>query len=115
MIETIGWAGLIFAVTGFIVSSYTLAYYLGHRRGLGQFRLSNPFGPAPIVEKPDPQIVQDYRVAKAGYEAMQNRYVALEMEHRRLQNAYDVLNEKSTAATKRAARRAMEKEISLGK
>lgn len=115
MIETFGWWGLGFSILGLIVSSYTLAYYLGHRRGLGQFRLSNPFGPAPIVEKPDPQIVLDYRAAKAGYETVRYQYILLEKQYKQLKNAYDVLEEKSTAATKRAARRAMEKEISLGK
>lgn len=115
MIETFGWWALGFTVTGLIVSSYTLVYYLGHRRGLGQFRLSNPFGPAPIVEKIDPQIVRDYRAAKAGYETVRHHYVTLEMDYKRLKNAYDVLDAKSTAATKRAARRAMEKELTLGK
>lgn len=115
MIETFGWWALGVSATGLIVSSYTLAYYLGHRRGLGQFRLSNPFGPKPIEPRVDPQIVHDYRAAKAGYETMRHHYVTLEMDYKRLKSAYDVLHEKSTAATKRAARRAMEKEISLGK
>ena len=115
MIETFGWTALYISIGGFILSSYTVAYYLGHKRGLGQFRLSNPFGPAPIVEKPDPLMVQEYRILKAGNESLSSQLTALKMEHMRLKNAYKVLEEKSTAATKRAARRAMEKELTLGK
>lgn len=115
MIETFGWWALGFAGTGFIVSSYTVAYYLGHRRGLGQFRLSNPFGPKPIEPRLDQKYIDDYKTAKAGYESMRYQYITLEMQYRHLKNAYDVLEEKSTASAKRAARRAMEKELTLGK
>lgn len=115
MIETFGWWGLGVTVVGLVVATHTAAYYFGHRRGLGQFRLSNPFGPKPIEPRIEPQIVHDYRAMKAGYETVRYHYVTLEMDYKRLKNAYDVLEKKSTEATKRAARRAMEKELTLGK
>lgn len=115
MIETFGWAALYLSTLGLIVSSYTFAYYLGHRRGLGQFRIVNPFGPKPITARPDQQYIDDYKVATAGYESIRSQLTETETELKKLQSAYDILDSKSAAATKRAARRAMEKEKTLGK
>lgn len=113
MIETFGWVGLIFSLTGLIVSSHTVAYYFGHRRGLGQFQFVNPFGPKPIKSRPDQQYVDDYKMARASYDSMKQSYIALDIEYKRLRGAYEVLEEKSSASVKRAARRAMERDLLL--
>jgi hypothetical protein len=115
MVEIFGWSGIIFTVVGLFVSSHTLAFYLGHKRGGGQFRLSNPFGPAPIEPRVDPLIMQEYRILKAGNDNLSIQLTTLEMDYKRLKNAYEVLDAKSTVATKRAARRALDKELTLGK
>ena len=87
MIETLGWGALGLSITGFIVSSYTLAYYLGHKRAMGQFRISNPFGPAPIVPRVDQQYITDYEV-------MRNANTNLNLEIVKLQeNKKDLLKE----------------------
>lgn len=121
MIEAITpfeWWALGFTIVGFFVASYTAAYYFGFKRGLGQFRLSNPFGPAPIIEKPDPQIVTDYKVAKAGLHNMTMQKIRLEKDYTELLTKYTALIEKNkkAASAKRAETRARnKKEASDGK
>lgn len=106
-----GWWALGFTLIGFFVTSYYLAYYLGHKRGLGQFRLSNPFGPAPIKERIDPQIVQDYKIAKAGLHNMTMQKVRLEKDYTELLEKHTALIErnKKSASAKRAETRARNK------
>lgn len=110
------WA-LGFTLLGLTVSLLTVAYSLGFKRGLGQFRLSNPFGPAPIIEKPDPQIVQDYKIAKAGRDNALYRIYILERDYKELLEKHNALVErnKKSASAKRAETIARKKEASLGK
>ena len=106
MIEQYGWWAFGFTVVGLIVSSHTAAYFFGFKRGLGQFRLSNPFGPAPIVEKPDPQIVHDYRMLKSANQSLNYMNYQLEKQYKNLLAERDGLIEKMKASDLRRAKRA---------
>jgi hypothetical protein len=105
MLETFGWGTLIFALTGLFVSSCTVTYFAGFKRGLGQFRLSNPFGPAPIVPRVDQQFIFDYDMMKGANSNLNREILNLTMQNRDLEKEIKTLEGKIRMADRRRAKR----------
>lgn len=95
-----GWGIIGVTVVLILISSHFYAYYSGHRRGLGQFRLSNPFGPAPIHPSPDAQMQRDYEAMKNGYHTVLHEKSMLERTVGSLIEENRILEEKVTASAK---------------
>jgi hypothetical protein len=105
MVEIVGWSGIIFTVVGLFVSSHTLAYYLGHKRGGGQWALANPFGPAPIQPRPDGQFLADYEMMKGANSNLNREIVVLTNQNRDLEKEIKSLEGKIRMADRRRAKR----------
>ena len=105
MVEIVGWSGIIFTVVGLFVSSHTLAYYLGHKRGGGQWALANPFGQPPIQPRPDEQFLVDYEVMKNANSNLNREIVVLTNQNRDLEKEIKSLEGKIRMADRRRAKR----------
>jgi hypothetical protein len=105
MLETFGWFGIIFTVVGFFVSSLTVAFYMGHKRGLGQFRIVNPFGPSPIVPRMDEQYIRDYEMMKGANSNLNREIFRLKNEQEDLKKEIKTLEGKIRLADRRRAKR----------
>ena len=105
MVEIIGWAGIIFTVVGLFVSSHTLAYYLGHKRGGGQWALANPFGQPPLKPRVDAQYLVDYDVMKNANSNLNREIVRLQLDKEGLQKEIKLLEAKVRAGDRRRAKR----------
>lgn len=105
MVETFGWAGIIFTVVGLFVSSHTLAYYLGHKRGGGQWLLANPFGAPPIKPRVDEQYYIDYEMMKGANSNLNREILNLTMQNRDLEKEIKTLEAKIRMADRRRAKR----------
>jgi hypothetical protein len=95
-----GWGIVGVLVVLILISSHFYAFYRGHQRGLGQFRLSNPFGPAPIHPSPDAQMQRDYEAMKNGYRTVLHEKSMLERTVGNLIEENRLLEEKITASAK---------------
>jgi hypothetical protein len=105
MVETLGWGTLILALTGLFVSSNTVSYIAGFKRAMGQFRLSNPFGPAPIAPRVDQQYITDYEVMKDANGNLNREIVNLTSKNRELEKQIKFLEGKIRAGDRRRAKR----------
>jgi predicted nucleic acid-binding Zn-ribbon protein len=105
MVETFGWFGIIFTVVGLFVSSHTVAFYMGHKRGLGQFRILNPFGPSPIQPRMDQQYITDYETMKNANSNLNREILNLKMERQDLEKEIKTLEGKIRASDRRRAKR----------
>jgi predicted nucleic acid-binding Zn-ribbon protein len=105
MVEIVGWAGIIFTVVGLFVSSHTLAYYLGHKRGGGQWLLANPFGAPPIKPRVDEQYIIDYEMMKGANSNLNREILNLTMQNRELEKEIKTLEAKIRAGDRRRAKR----------
>lgn len=105
MVEIVGWSGIIFTVVGLFVSSHTLAYYLGHKRGGGQWALANPFGAPPIQPRPDGQFLADYEMMKGANSNLNREILSLTMQNRDLEKEIKSLEGKIRMADRRRAKR----------
>lgn len=105
MLETFGWAGIIFTVVGLFVSSHTLAYYLGHKRGGGQWLLANPFGAPPIKPRVDEQYYIDYEMMKGANSNLNREILNLTTQNRDLLKEIKLLEGKIRAGDRRRAKR----------
>jgi predicted nucleic acid-binding Zn-ribbon protein len=105
MVEIVGWAGIVFTVVGLFVSSHTLAYYLGHKRGGGQWALANPFGQPPLKPRVDEQYLVDYEVMKNANSNLNREIVRLQLDKEDLQKEIKLLEGKIRMADRRRAKR----------
>jgi hypothetical protein len=105
MVEIVGWTGIIFTVVGLFVSSHTVAYYLGHKRGGGQWALANPFGATPIKPRPDEQFLIDYEMMKGANSNLNREILRLTMQNRDLEKEIKTLEGKIRMADRRRAKR----------
>jgi predicted nucleic acid-binding Zn-ribbon protein len=105
MVEIVGWAGIVFTVVGLFVSSHTLAYYLGHKRGGGQWALANPFGQPPLKPRVDEQYLVDYEVMKNANSNLNREIVRLQLDKEGLQKEIKLLEGKIRMADRRRAKR----------
>ena len=105
MVEIVGWSGIIFTVVGLFVSSHTLAYYLGHKRGGGQWALANPFGQPPLKPRPDEQFLVDYEMMKGANSNLNREILSLTMQNRELEKEIKSLEGKIRMADRRRAKR----------
>ena len=105
MVEIVGWTGIIFTVVGLFVSSHTVAYYFGHRRGGGQWALANPFGATPIKPRPDEQFLIDYEMMKGANSNLNREILRLTMQNKDLEKEIKTLEGKIRMADRRRAKR----------
>ena len=105
MLETFGWFGIIYTLVGLSVSSLTVAFYMGHKRGLGQFKIVNPFGPAPIVPRLDQQYFTDYEMMKGANSNLNREIIVLTNQNRELEKEIKLLEGKIRLADRRRAKR----------
>jgi len=105
MVEIVGWTGIIFTVVGLFVSSHTLAYYLGHKRGGGQWLLANPFGAPPIKPRVDEQYIIDYEMMKGANSNLNREIFRLKNEQEDLKKEIKTLEGKIRLADRRRAKR----------
>jgi len=105
MVEIVGWSGIIFTVVGLFVSSHTLAYYLGHKRGGGQWALANPFGAPPIKPRVDEQYLIDYDIMKGANSNLNREIIVLTNQNRELEKEIKTLEGKVRLADRRRAKR----------
>jgi predicted nucleic acid-binding Zn-ribbon protein len=105
MVEIVGWTGIIFTVVGLFVSSHTLAYYLGHKRGGGQWLLANPFGAPPIKPRVDEQYIIDYEMMKGANSNLNREILNLTMQNKDLEKEIKTLEGKIRMADRRRAKR----------
>jgi hypothetical protein len=105
MVEIVGWTGIIFTVVGLFVSSHTLAYYLGHKRGGGQWALANPFGQPPLKPRVDEQYLIDYEMMKGANSNLNREILRLTMGTRDLEKEIKTLEGKIRMADRRRAKR----------
>jgi hypothetical protein len=104
MIETIEWGVLVLSATGLLVSSNTVSYIAGFKRAMGQFRLTNPFGPAPIQPRPDQQYITDYETMKGANGILNREITNLREQNRDLEKAVKILEGKIRASDRRRAK-----------
>jgi hypothetical protein len=64
VLDTFGWFGLSFALVGLIVSALTAAYFLGYKKGGGEWRGTDLFAPRPIVRAYDQDIIDEVSVLR---------------------------------------------------
>ncbi len=105
MVEIVGWTGIVFTVVGLFVSSHTLAYYLGHKRGGGQWALANPFGQPPLKPRVDEQYLIDYEMMKNANSNLNREILRLTMGTRDLEKEIKTLEGKIRMADRRRAKR----------
>lgn len=105
MLETFGWGVLTLSLTGLFVSSCTVAFMAGFKRAMGQFRLTNPFGPAPIVPRVDEQYIIDYEMMKGANSSLNREILNLTMQNRDLEKEIKTLEGKIRMADRRRAKR----------
>ena len=105
MLETFGWGVLTLSLTGLFVSSCTVAFIAGFKRAMGQFRLTNPFGPAPIVPRVDEQYIIDYEMMKGANSNLNREILNLTMQNRELEKEIKTLEAKIRAGDRRRAKR----------
>ena len=105
MVETFGWGTFILALTGLLVSSNTVSFIAGFKRAMGQFRLTNPFGPAPIQPRPDEQYIRDYEMMKNANSNLNREILNLKMERQDLEKEIKTLEGKIRASDRRRAKR----------
>jgi predicted nucleic acid-binding Zn-ribbon protein len=105
MIETIQWGVLAFSLTGLVVSLCTVSFLAGFKRAMGQFRLSNPFGPAPLKPRVDQQYITDYEVMKNANSNLNREIVRLQLDKEGLQKEIKLLEGKIRLADRRRAKR----------
>jgi predicted nucleic acid-binding Zn-ribbon protein len=72
---------------------------------MGQFRLSNPFGPAPIAPRVDQQYITDYEVMKDANGNLNREIVNLTSKNRELEKQIKLLERKIRAGDRRRAKR----------
>jgi hypothetical protein len=105
MVETFGWGVLTLSLTGLFVSSCTVAFIAGFKRGIGQFRLSNPFGERPLAPRVDQQYLVDYEMMKGANSNLNREIVNLKMQNRELEKEIKTLEGKIRMADRRRAKR----------
>lgn len=105
MLETFGWGVFTLSLTGLYVSSCTVAFIAGFKRAMGQFRLTNPFGPAPIQPRPDGQFLADYEMMKGANSNLNREILNLTMQNRDLEKEIKSLEGKIRMADRRRAKR----------
>lgn len=105
MIETFEWGVLLLALLGLFVSSNTVSYIAGFKRAMGQFRLTNPFGPAPIQPRPDEQYIIDYEMMKGANSNLNREILNLTMQNKDLEKEIKTLEGKIRMADRRRAKR----------
>jgi predicted nucleic acid-binding Zn-ribbon protein len=105
MVETFGWGVLTLSLTGLFVSSCTVAFIAGFKRGIGQFRLSNPFGERPLAPRVDQQYIVDYEMMKGANSNLNREIVNLTTQNRDLEKEIKILEGKIRAGDRRRAKR----------
>jgi hypothetical protein len=64
VITTFGWAGLVFSLIGILVSALSAAYYLGYKKGGGEWRGTDLFAPRPMRLPYDAEIVTEVKILR---------------------------------------------------
>jgi hypothetical protein len=77
VLDTFGWFGLGFTLVGLIVSAFTLTYYMGYKKGGGEWRGTDLFAPKPIRLPYDAEIVTEVEILRNKLKGERNEVLRL--------------------------------------
>ena len=77
VIDTFGWAGLVFCLVGMLVSALTVAHYFGYKKGGGEWRGKDLFAPKPLQLTHDAEIMMEVKILRTKLVAERNEVLRL--------------------------------------
>jgi hypothetical protein len=77
VLDVFGWVGLGFTLVGLIVSAFTLTYFMGYKKGGGEWRGTDLFAPKPLVPRPDAEILMEVEILQRTLLGQRNENIRL--------------------------------------